>query len=163
MISYTGKTKSFIESGSQMTSELIKYFPCNHQYNYSLYFLSHAIKSSGAENQNILGWQDETHCCWCPGVWFSIKMSSNQYRKSHCGDKTILRPSYLHNGISYTGKMTSLYWIRALGPCISRPSANMVLTIKDKWTLLFHEEHISTTRAPSQYKDHLSQVWGFPC
>ena len=26
----------------------------------------------------------------------------------------ILRPSYLHNGISYTGKMSSLYWIRAL-------------------------------------------------
>ena len=22
----------------------------------------------------------------------------------------ILQPSYLHNGISYTGKMTSLYW-----------------------------------------------------
>ena len=40
-------------------------------------------------------------------------MSSYQYRKSHCGDKTILRPSYLHNGISYTGKMTSLYWIGA--------------------------------------------------
>ena len=40
-------------------------------------------------------------------------MTSYQNRKSHCGDKTILRPSYLHNGISYTGKMTSLYWIRA--------------------------------------------------
>ena len=28
----------------------------------------------------------------------------NQYKKSYCGDKTILRPSYLHihNGISYT-------------------------------------------------------------
>ena len=26
----------------------------------------------------------------------------------------ILRPSYLHNGIAYTGKTTSLYWIRAL-------------------------------------------------
>ena len=25
----------------------------------------------------------------------------------------ILRPSYLHNGISYTGKTKSLYWIRA--------------------------------------------------
>ena len=36
-------------------------------------------------------------------------MSSYQHRKSHCGDKTILRPSYLHNGISYTGKMISLY------------------------------------------------------
>ena len=40
-------------------------------------------------------------------------MTSYQYRKSYCGDKTILRPSYLHNGISYTGKTTSLYWIRA--------------------------------------------------
>ena len=48
-----------------------------------------------------------------PGLWFNIKMTSYQYRKSHCGDKTILRPSYLHNGISYTGKMTSLYWIGA--------------------------------------------------
>ena len=43
-------------------------------------------------------------------------MSSYQYSKSHCGDKTVVRSSYLHNGISYTGKMTSLYWIRALGP-----------------------------------------------
>ena len=48
------------------------------------------------------------------GHWFNIKMPSYQYRKSHCGDKTILRPSYLHNGISYTGKMASLYWIGAL-------------------------------------------------
>ena len=44
-------------------------------------------------------------------------MTSYQYRKSHCGDKTILRPSYLHNGIFYTGKTTSLYWIRPLAPC----------------------------------------------
>ena len=49
-------------------------------------------------------------------IWarFNIKMLCYQYRKSHCGDKTILLPSYLHNEISYTGKMTSLYWIRAL-------------------------------------------------
>ena len=50
-----------------------------------------------------------------PGGWINIQMLSYQYRKSRCGDKTILRPSYLHNGISYTGKMTSLYWIRAQG------------------------------------------------
>ena len=42
-------------------------------------------------------------------------MSSYQFGKSHCGDKTVVRSSYLHNGISYTGKMSSLYWIRALG------------------------------------------------
>ena len=39
-------------------------------------------------------------------------MSSYQYRKSHCGDKTVVRSSYLHNGISYTGKMTSLLYPR---------------------------------------------------
>ena len=46
-----------------------------------------------------------------PGPWFNIKMSSYQYRKSHCGDKTVVRSSYLHNGISYTDKMVSFYWI----------------------------------------------------
>ena len=48
------------------------------------------------------------------GDQFNIKMTSYHSRKSHCGDKTILRPSYLYNGISYSGKMTSLYWISAL-------------------------------------------------
>ena len=51
------------------------------------------------------------------GGRLNIKIPSYQYRKSHFGDKTILRPSYLHNGISYTGKMTSLYWIRARMLC----------------------------------------------
>ena len=45
---------------------------------------------------------------------FNIKMSFYQYRKSHCGDKMILWQSFLHNGISYTGKRASLYCIRAL-------------------------------------------------
>ena len=47
-------------------------------------------------------------------AWFNIKMSSYQYRKSHCWDKTILWLSYLHNRISYTGKMSSLYWDEVL-------------------------------------------------
>ena len=56
------------------------------------------------------------------GPRFNIKMSSYQYRESHCGDKTIVRSSYLHNGISYIGKTTFLYWIRALVIRSSRPS-----------------------------------------
>ena len=52
-----------------------------------------------------------------PGPWFNIKMPSYHYRKSHCGDKTIFRTSYHHSGISYTDKMASLYWIRALVFC----------------------------------------------
>ena len=55
------------------------------------------------------------HPISCPPRWairalIEYKMSSYQYRKSHCEDKTILWPSYFHNGISYTGKMSSLYW-----------------------------------------------------
>ena len=50
------------------------------------------------------------------GASFNIKMLSYQYRKSHCGAKTIVRSSYLHNGISYTCKVTSLYWIRTQLP-----------------------------------------------
>ena len=45
--------------------------------------------------------------------WFNIKMLSYQYRKSHCGDKAIVRSSYLHSGIFYTGKTTFLHWIEA--------------------------------------------------
>ena len=46
-----------------------------------------------------------------PGACFNIKMPSDQCRKSHCvcGDKTIIRSSYLHNGIYYTGETASSY------------------------------------------------------
>ena len=37
--------------------------------------------------------------------WFNMKMSLYQHRKSHCRDKTILLPPYLHNGASYTVKI----------------------------------------------------------
>ena len=50
-------------------------------------------------------------CSQTTGPWFNIKMLSYQYRKSHYGDKTVVRSSYLHNGISYTGKMVSFYWM----------------------------------------------------
>ena len=38
-----------------------------------------------------------------------IDIASYQYRNSHCGDTMIWWLSYLHNGISYPGKVTSLY------------------------------------------------------
>ena len=62
----------------------------------------------------IMIWWNRSCKVWkSSGPWFDIKMSSHQYRKSHYGDKTILRPSYLHHAISNAGKMSSLYWIRA--------------------------------------------------
>ena len=82
--------------------------------------IPHQPKTHAAEIPSD-GFQFNTNTKWNlyrtkikqPWGWFNKKISSYQYRKSHCEDKTILRPSYLHNGISYTGKMTSLYWIRA--------------------------------------------------
>ena len=71
---------------------------------WSYHFLAHPY--------TVWDWQLKSYSQ--PGGWFNINMSSYQYRKYHFGDKTILRSSYLHNGISYTVKMTSLYWIRAL-------------------------------------------------
>ena len=53
---------------------------------------------------------DSKIACICQ----SIEINNNkQYRKSHCGDKMVLWPSYLCNGISYTDKTTNrqaIFW-----------------------------------------------------
>ena len=68
------------------------------------------IQGSSVKVTGLQLWQSPQY----PGPRFNIKMSSYQFRKSHCGDKTIVRSSYLHNGTSYTGKMSSLYLIGAM-------------------------------------------------
>ena len=91
-------------------TKLCKLKPCNglpvHLYYYILSGTPCTNKCSQPNGANA-------DLCAGAGPWFNIKMSSYQYRKSHCGNETILRPSYLHNWISYTGNTTSLYWIRA--------------------------------------------------
>ena len=73
---------------------------------------------SRSSQENWVSWRhtNSWHNCkmlpLCPGSSLKLKIICYQFRKSHGGNKTILRPSYLHNGISYTGKMTFLYWIR---------------------------------------------------
>ena len=44
-------------------------------------------------------------------MMLNMMMSSYQYRKSHCEDKMVVRSSYLHNEISYTGKMVAFIWM----------------------------------------------------
>ena len=44
-----------------------------------------------------------------PGPWLNIKMPSYQWRKSHCGCKTVVRSCCLHKGVSYISKMASLF------------------------------------------------------
>ena len=70
----------------------------------------------GACTPAILRIWQEPHTWWYPGPNFNIKLSCEyMYMTSHCGDKAVIRSSYLHDVISYTGKMASLYWISSLG------------------------------------------------
>ena len=45
-----------------------------------------------------------------PGPLLNIKTVFPRYGDSHVKGKTVVRPSYLYHGNSYTSKMTSLYW-----------------------------------------------------
>ena len=61
-----------------------------------------------------LRYQNNFHLPEFPNCYFFIylcRIWKKNLLKSTCGDKTVVRSSYLHNGISYTGKMSSLYWI----------------------------------------------------
>ena len=75
-------------------------------------------------------WNILDHIVKSPGDRIDIKMKCDQYRKPHYGVKTILRPSYLHNWISCTSKMTSLYWIRALFAGPQMPLCNINITMQ---------------------------------
>ena len=86
-----------------------KYFLCTTWSN-TQHHVVHCPLSGAAGVKHIYS-VSEAVTIWAP---IQYKMSSYQYRKSHCGDKTLVRSSYLHNGISYTGKMASLYWFSPL-------------------------------------------------
>ena len=68
----------------------------------------------------------------------NIKITYYQNTTSYCGGKTILWPSYLHNGISYNSKITSLYWIGAM---LSKGMLNAAIIhsigslFEDRWVI----------------------------
>ena len=86
-------------------------------------------------------------------------MISYRYRKSRCWDKTIVRSSYLHNGISYTGKMASLYWIRALALFATRDA---VLCLKSRITWLFVQKIVQARKSKLRITEESSGGGGFP-
>ena len=105
-------------------------------------------KPKGHPLMQIQGWYDYTHKHngWCRPIdqrhrnlipyWDVIF----QYRKSHTAYETSIKLSDLHNGISCTGKTTSLYWNDPLGlnsilrsaisKCISGTPFGCIPTIK---------------------------------
>ena len=91
-------------------------------------------------------------------------MSSYQFRKSYCGDKTVVRSSYLHNGISY---VRWHFYIESRPRLLASPGhqqpwswsldyAIMISTICDisvlrdgktcKYDFIFPKNNFSTTR-----------------
>ena len=68
------------------------------------------------------------------GALIRYKISSCQYSKSSCGDETVVGWSYLHNGISYIVKMTSLYYKIV-------PRRQYVSLLPGLWYKYFHMRH----------------------
>ena len=69
-----------------------------------------------------------------PGPWFNMKMSSYQYRKSHCGDKTVFLSLYTYFCSTYHTGIYAAYHLNSLAP--GRPGChfktaifNLVLSI----------------------------------
>ena len=96
-----------------------------------------------------------------PGQWFNIKMLSYQYRKSHCGDKTILQPSYLHNGVLVRWHIHIETGPKSLPPSI-------VSCWHEGWSCLLHHSGLSTfmphkPEGPSHYSNKINIItWILP-
>ena len=70
------------------------------------------------KKNKALKWTNHTsRCNFATKALIHYKDVILSVTESHCGDTTVIRPPYLHNRISCTGK-TSSYWIRAQGPRI---------------------------------------------
>ena len=53
------------------------------------------------------------HFCWFPGPWFKIKMLSEQYRKSHYGEKMVVRSSCLVRlGVCNQHQVSDMDWFQ---------------------------------------------------
>ena len=84
-------------------------------------------------------------------------MISYQYGKSHCGDKMVERSSYLHNGISYSGKMSSLYWYLPLMFITS--SSKATLDNIGKWVTGIHQTGDITARNKDTIQECTYFIW----
>ena len=118
---YCGLSYDLLVSNIRGTYDIVDQLLSNCEFGHFLVVSPSGVRCKPSINQDdimtLKHWHITAGHLWktihqLPGPWFNIKMSSYQYRKSHCGDKTVVRSSYLHNGISYTGKIP-LYWIRA--------------------------------------------------
>ena len=89
-----------------------------------------------------------------PGPWFNIKMSSFQYRKSHCGDKTVVRLSCLeHPGVRDKSRVSEInlsqprhetaFWWHHNGPVTSQ-STDPIKWPTDPLELIRIYVHINT-------------------
>ena len=101
------------------------------------------------------------YCAYGSAPWFNIQMSSYQYRKSHCGDKTVVRSSYLHNGISYTGKIISFYWIDPLVAKVQLTCYLVLLSVDSKNRLQDSQWHPPDLTHILWDKLYVQTVWIF--
>ena len=83
----------------------------------------------------------------------SIWRCHHHYRKPHCGDKAVVRSSYLHNGISYTDKMTSLY---QTNPLVDSCQSPLLFTLEIK-TNINYPWKTTQYNALKYYKSYINK------
>ena len=109
--------------------------------------LTNTLDAVGVSQKNIHEdgnpWEIFLHLwpfIWEGGSQFSIKILSQQFRKSHCGDKIFIKTFHLYNWISYTDKHfyieiapDHIFIVAAdvLSPHSARPSARIMLVITE--------------------------------
>ena len=85
----------------------------------------------------------------------------------HYKDKTVMRPSYLHNGNPYTGKMTSLYWdnlqkanvLSELSLYIYTERERLRIQVMVLYTYRPEIHHHCPCRWPSTWRCHQQEQW----
>ena len=73
---------------------------------------SHALPPPLQQEVTHARWAYGRQCGMSPGPWFSIKTSSYEYSKLHCGDKTVVKSSNLRNGISHTAWWDDIFILK---------------------------------------------------
>ena len=102
-------------------------------------FRHHMLIQTGVTVRKRLSWVVTSVTLTLTFCMDLTSVIGNNSWKFHDDTMTVVRSSYLHNDISYTGNMTSLYWIRAMAT--ERASSAWPHVINSHGTDLFIPEY----------------------
>ena len=100
----------------------------------------------------------EHHTSLKPGHWFNIKMSSYQHRKFHCGDKAIIRLSYILMVLQIVSNCQGLH-------CLLQANIKVNTKSPHNWPFVRGIHRIPLTKGQLCGKSPhvMTSSWEWPC